>query len=329
MHLSVQTALHVTNVLKTLGKFPLAIPASAFSLGKLRMKTTKVFVRFAAFLVLAGWASAQSPYQTSVDFARYAMKLREESILKLEPRVFVPTESNKDGVRGLYPWKLSIVTTVFWVGEQATVNNPVHNFSSSWDMYWWKAFGGYDNPNAEGRRRLPEGGTIPAAFIPQQNPFYVALPYNDVSGGRFKPEARQVIPWFNAVAEQEGRSVCRDRWILVRKGTRVCYAQWSDCGPFRTDHWQYVFGNERPTANLNRGAGLDVSPAVRDYLGMGNMDVVDWKFVEFSDITPGPWSRYGENNTFVIETRRNQTRLAKVEKSDRKSRDDGPVVVTK
>jgi hypothetical protein len=294
------------------------------------MKTTKVFVRLAAFLVLASWAGAQSPYQTSVDFARYAMKLREESILKLEPRVFVPTESNRDGVRGLYPWKLSIVATVFWVGEQATVNNPVHNFSSSWDKFWWRTYGGYDNPNAEGRRRLPEGGTIPATFVPQQNPFYVALPYNDVSGGRHKPEARRVIPWFNSVIEEDGKSVCRDRWVVLRKGTRVCYAQWSDCGPFRTDHWQYVFGNERPTPNLNRGAGIDVSPAVRDYLGMGNMDVVDWKFVEFSDITPGPWSRFGENNTFVIETRKNQTRLAKVEKSDRKTRDsDGPIVVTK
>ena len=294
------------------------------------MKLSKVFASFAGFLSLAVVAMAQSPYQSSVDFARYAMKLREESILRLEPQVIVPTDSNKEGVRGLYPWKLGIVTTVFWVGEQAGTNNPVHNFSSSWDMYWWKAFGGYDNPNAEGRRRLPEGGSIPAAFIPQQNPFYVALPYNDVAGSRHKPEARKVIPWFSSVFEEEGKSVCRDRWIVIRKGTRVCYAQWSDCGPFRTDHWQYVFGNERPQWNLNRGAALDVSPAVRDFLGMGSMDVVDWKFVEFSDITPGPWTRFGENNTFVIEERKKQTRLAHAQKAAGKSRkDDGPIVVTK
>ena len=294
------------------------------------MKFPKVFASLAGFLCLAVIAKAQSPYQSSVDFARYAMKLREESILRLEPQVIVPTDSNKDGVRGLYPWKLGIVTTVFWVGEQAGTNNPVHNFSSSWDMYWWKAFGGYDNPNAEGRRKLPEGGTIPAAFIPQQNPFYFALPYNDVAGGRHKPEARKVIPWFKDVFEEEGKSVCHDRWIVIRKGTRVCYAQWSDCGPFRTDHWGYVFGNERPQWNLNRGAALDVSPAVRDYLGMGSMDVVDWKFVEFPDVTPGPWARFGENNTFVIDARKKQTRLAQAQKSAGKSRSsDGPVVVTK
>ncbi len=297
------------------------------------MKTARVFALFAGLLVLAVTAKAQTPqptYQSSTDFARYAMKLREESILRLEPQVIVPTESNKDGVRGLYPWKLNIVTTVFWVGEQATVNNPVHNFSSSWDLYWHSTFGGFDNPAPGARRQLPDGGTIPAAFVPQGNPFYVALPYNDVSGGRHKPEARKVIPWFNTIFEQEGKSVCRDRWIMIRKGARVCYAQWSDCGPFRTDHWGYVFGNERPQWNLNRGAGLDVSPSVRDYLGMGNMDVVDWKFVEYSDIPPGPWSRYGENNTFVIDARRKTTRVAQVQKSARAPRtDDGPVVVTK
>jgi hypothetical protein len=124
--------------------------------------------------------------------------------------------------------------------------------------------------------------------------------------------------------------VCRDRWVLLRKGNRVCYAQWSDCGPFRTDHWQYVFGNERPAWNLNRGAGIDVSPAVRDYLGMANTDVVDWKFVDVADISPGPWARYGENNTFVLEARRNQLRIAKAEKTAGKPvENDGPIVVTK
>lgn len=295
-----------------------------------RMKTPTVLALTAVFQLLASGANGQSPYQTSVDFARYAMKLREESILRLEPQVIVPTESNRDGARGLYPWKLNIVATVFWVGEQAATNNPVHNFSSSWDVYWWKAFGGYDNPNPEGRRRLPDGGTIPAAFVPQQNPFYIALPYNDVSGGRQKPEARKVIPWFGAVFEDEGKSVCRDRWILIRKGSRVCYAQWSDCGPFRTDHWQYVFGNERPQWNLNRGAGIDLSPSVRDYIGAANTDVVDWKFVEFTDVPPGPWSRFGENNSFVLDARRKQTRLAQAQKTGRpRQADDGPVVVTK
>ncbi|MGZ4967710.1 MAG: hypothetical protein ACXV97_11075, partial [Chthoniobacterales bacterium] len=114
-------------------------------------------------------------------------------------------------------------------------------------------------------------------------------------------------------------SVCKDRWIAIRKGNRVCYAQWEDCGPFRTDHFQYVFQNERPKPNLNRGAGLDVSPAVRDYLGLAPTDVTDWQFVEVRDVAPGPWRNYGDNNHFVIAQRQLQTqqqRLAQ-ETSDR------------
>ena len=124
-------------------------------------------------------------------------------------------------------------------------------------------------------RRLRQPGPVAAAdyipinFVPRQNPFYCALPYNDVTHGQFKPEAPLVIPWFRQAFVQQGHSVCKDRWVAIRNGNRVCYAQWEDCGPFRTDHYQYVFRNERPKPNLNHGAGLDVSPAVRDYLGLG------------------------------------------------------------
>ena len=58
-------------------------------------------------------------------------------------------------------------------------------------------------------------------------------------------------------------------------------------GPFRTDNWQYVFGPERPLPNLNKGAGLDVSPAVRDFLGLDETDVTDWKFVDFKKFPGG------------------------------------------
>lgn len=210
-------------------------------------------------------------------------------------------ESSRAGLPvGKYPWRERIVTTTFWVGEVATRNNPVPNHKSSWDTQWARNYGGFDNPDQRARRR---GEFIPVAFVPKQNPFYVALPYNDVTRGRHKPEASRVIPWFNEAFEREGRSVCKGRWIAIHYKNRIAYAQWEDCGPFRTDHWQYVFGTERPKPNLNRGAGLDVSPAVRDYLGMASTDVTDWKFVEFSEVPPGPWSVYGDNNTFVLQKR--------------------------
>lgn len=197
-----------------------------------------------------------------------------------------------------FSWKTNIVTTIFWVGEKPTANNPVPNHASSWDMKWAKNFGGYDDPNPSRRRDM-----IPVSFTPRQNPFYVALPYNDKSREGHRPEAPQVVPWFKEAYQGPGVSTCKGRWVAIRKGGKTAYAQWEDAGPFRTDHWQYVFGNERPKPNLNKGAGLDVSPAVRDYLGLQDTDVTDWKFIEFADIPPGPWARHGDNNTFVMNRR--------------------------
>lgn len=251
----------------------------------------------------------QLPYQNGDDFARYAMKLRESAILRVEPPGLVAPVSQPrlDGVAGGYSWKMDIMTTVFWVGEKPTRNNPVPNTRSAWDRNWVVSYGGFDNPDPSARRNY-----IPVNFTPRQNPFYCALPYNDVTEGATKPEAAMVIPWFKKAYRKFGESVCRNRWIEIyaKHNGRACYAQWSDCGPFRTDHWQYVFGDERPASNINQGAGLDVSPAVRDFLGLSGMDVTSWRFVESRDVPPGPWSNYGDNNDFVIRERANTERLA-------------------
>ena len=207
-----------------------------------------------------------------------------------------------------YPWKRQIVTTTFWIGESPTHNNPVPNRSSCWDPNWAQNYGGTDTPDSGGRTAQ----YIPASFVPAQNPFYVALPYNDMERGAHKAEAPQVIPWFPKEYKGPSKSVCQGRWIAIRFGNKVCYAQWEDAGPFRTDHWEYVFGKERPRWNLNRGAGLDVSPAVRDFLGMNSSDVTDWKFVDFEEVPKGPWARFGENNTFVQNARNPASQVAEV-----------------
>jgi hypothetical protein len=231
-------------------------------------------------------------------FFQYALKLRESAILRMEPQVLVPTNTRLHGVSGRYLWKTSIVTTVFWFGRAP--KGKAGNTTSAWDQEWMKSYGGYDNPSPEARRNF-----IPASFVPRQNPFYISLPYSDVAKGETKPEARVVIPWYKDAFVEEGKTVCRDRWIAVRNSAgKVCYAQWSDCGPFNTDDWQYVFGNEKPKPNANRGTGLNVSPAVRDYLGLDGTDVTDWKFVDFKDVPKGPWSLYGNNNQFVQQAQR-------------------------
>lgn len=210
-----------------------------------------------------------------------------------------------------YPWRNQIVTTVFWIGEDPTANNPVPNHASSWDADWAKKYGGLDTPDKAQRANYR-----PVAFTPGQNPFYIALPYNDKMAEGHKPEAAQVIPWFKEAYRGPGMSVLKDRWVAIRYRGKVCYAQWEDCGPFRTDHWQYVFGQERPKPNLNRGAGLDVSPAVRDFLGMNDTDVTDWRFCELNEVPTGPWAMLGENNPLVQNRRGGEPQMveAKVQR---------------
>ncbi|MGC1481361.1 MAG: hypothetical protein WA771_12700 [Chthoniobacterales bacterium] len=212
-----------------------------------------------------------------------------------------PGQSYKPPERGRdrFPWRRNIVTTTFWIGEKPTQNNPVPNHMSSWDREWAENYGGTDTPDTSERN----AEYIPESFTPGQNPFYIALPYNDKTITGHKPEASKVIPWFNDEFESPHKSTCKGRWIAIRYEDRIAYAQWEDVGPFRTDNWEYVFGDARPSPNINNGAGLDVSPAVRDYLGMESSDVTDWKFVEFEEVPPGPWARYGDNNTFVQHRR--------------------------
>ncbi len=119
-----------------------------------------------------GESDPSGPFSEKAAFARYAERLRESAIHALEPQVLIPTLSRSNfRSSSKYPWHRGIVTTVFWVGESATVNNPVHNRASSWDSNWMISFGGYDNPDPAKRR-----GYFPPGFIPKQNPFFCALP---------------------------------------------------------------------------------------------------------------------------------------------------------
>jgi hypothetical protein len=55
--------------------------------------------------------------------------------------------------------------------------------------------------------------------------------------------------------------------------------------------------------NTSGGAGLSVSPAVRDFLCTSNADVTDWRLIEVRQVPPGPWRKFGANNPFVIGIR--------------------------
>lgn len=186
-----------------------------------------------------------------------------------------------------YPYKANIVTTCFWVGEGTCGVNSTDNVKSAWDPRWVQSFGGVDQPDQRtGSNAKPGTVSLPAKFVPRQNPYYVALPFNDV---KFPEIARKVIPWWRE-ADYRGnpnKSQCQGRWIKIFYQNRVCFAQWEDVGPYRVDHHEYVFGNDRPDTGTQ--AGLDVSPAVRDYLGLNGKDKTTWRFVDRNEVPLGPW----------------------------------------
>lgn len=205
----------------------------------------------------------------------------------------VPTPPRK----GAYPWHYDITATYFYIGERPTERNPTPNTASSWDSAWDDNYGGFDDPNPANRDPKT---FAPKGFTPQLNPFYIALPYNDIQKGGSKPEASKVIPWYRRDKEGKYESVCRGMWVQIYYNGRYCFAQWEDCGPFCTDDWQYVFGGARPRNKANHGAGIDISPAVRDYLGIpGGMAKVHWRFVDFSLVPGGPWAKFGKDNPFL------------------------------
>lgn len=238
------------------------------------------------------------------------------------PRVVVPTGSrsvtpvrpvsSSSGVS--YPWKTHITATIFWCGERPTKRNPTPNCKSSWDTEWAINFGGYDDPAPENRIANHTTGEFrPKNFIPKLNPFYIALPYNDLKCWRsHKPEASKVIPWFSRFNPAPGKTVLKGRWVQIYINKRSCYAQWEDCGPWVTDDWQYVFGKQKPKATQNGAAGIDISPSIRDYLGVKSGTKVHWRFVEESQVPYGPWKKYGNHSPARLADNGTRSRVAPV-----------------
>lgn len=223
----------------------------------------------------------------------HLLESRREAFAELSDPFGVPrvarrvVEEPVDRFKPAMSWRRNIIATVFWVGEEPSEDRPVSRATSAWDLNRELSFGGYDHPGMR-------NGHTPAGFVPLQNPFYIALPYNDLGeDGRHRPEASEVIPWFWRAYRGDHVSVCKGRWLAIHRNGRVCYAQWEDAGPSGADHFEYVFGTQRPGMNRNKGAGIEVSPAVRDFLALRSGETVEWRFVEEYEVPPGPWKSWG------------------------------------
>lgn len=184
-------------------------------------------------------------------------------------------------------WHASILTTVFWVGEPSgSQTGYVSNRNSAWDAQWVENFGGTDHPF----KRI---GFQPAGFKPKQNPFYVALPFNDLVHRLLdRPVVCRFLNYWKTAIRKPSRSgsLCKNQWLAIRFQAKTCFAQWQDVGPLYSDDDSYVFGFHEPRSHALKMAGLDVSPAVRDFLSFPGNGKTDWHFVAESMVPPGPWS---------------------------------------
>jgi hypothetical protein len=196
-------------------------------------------------------------------------------------------------IKNVYPWKVNITTTIFWIGEGSTPLSATTNEASAWDQDWRTSNGGTDDPNARDR-----DGYFDAHHGTMVNPFYVALPFNDLA---FPDKARRWLPagWYRPPRGGKQVSACQNRWVEIKNEQGdVCFAQWEDVGPLRYDHAEYVFGNDSPDTYVGGvldHAGLDVSPAVAQYLDINERNrFTRWRFIDDADVPPGKWLMYDE-----------------------------------
>ncbi len=189
-----------------------------------------------------------------------------------------PLPSSNTPARSQYPIHKHIYATMFWVGEKATsANDYIPNMTSAWDNNWLEHYGGIDNPYSR-------QDYYPKAFKPKENPFYIALPYDDFSDTGRKQNAA-LISWYDP-SIPESHSLVKNRWVKLIYKDATCYAQWEDVGPFETDDFEYVFNGKKPKSQR---AAIDLSPAVRHCLKMALNDYIDWQFIDEKDVPEGPW----------------------------------------
>jgi hypothetical protein len=210
-------------------------------------------------------------------------------------------------VKSPYPWHTGIVATTFWVGEIFDPDaEDGSQMLSTYDGKWFAHYGGCDGKvvgsDCRTEKRTATNGYFPKSMTPKENPFYLDLPFDDLNDSAAFARRGSVIPWAKAAryaknAKSHSKSLMKNRWVELKKGSHVCYGQIEDAGPGEYNDAAYVFGknNARPKNARYGGAGMDVSPALNGCLHFsdlnGDSDRVSWRFIAGSQVPAGPWRK--------------------------------------
>jgi hypothetical protein len=242
-----------------------------------------------------------------------------------------PAPPNSAATRS-YPFHTKIVSTTFWVGEIFKPNLPdgsqvCSTYDSQWAYHWSGVNDGRVPRNAPGCPGSIKGGcdgisksdgtkcetevrTAGNNYFPtsgpgpEQNPFYLDLPYDDLNDPIGFADRCTNIPWanepgFRGHCPDRSFSYMKNRWVQITgPNGHTCYGQIEDAGPSHGNLYHdanYVFGSNdaRPVQTHFNNAGMDVSPALNGCLGYralnGDHDHVTWTFVDARYVPPGPW----------------------------------------
>ena len=187
--------------------------------------------------------------------------------------------------------------TLFWIGAVFDDTIEGQSISSAWNPTWAHDYGGCDGLGPIGRGchadpRTAGAGWFPTAVTPKQNPFYVGLPFDDVSDPTAFA-ARGRLPWagepeYAQLLGDRAVSLLKNRWVAVTGPARTCYAQVGDSGPGQVADLAYVLHGARHQDPY----GINLSPAVFSCAGLdfsAGSGGVDWRFAD--DVPEGPWTR--------------------------------------
>jgi hypothetical protein len=215
--------------------------------------------------------------------------------------------ASPSGAAREYPWHTGIVSTTFWVGEIFDPNaSDGSQMLSTYDGNWFASYGGCDGVSTGGtcstEARTAANGYFPTTMTPKENPFYLDLPFDDINDSIGLKTRQSVIPWagdaaYAGAGTNSNVSLMKNRWVRITANGQTCYGQIQDAGPGQYHDAAYVFGSNdaRPANKEFNGAGMDVSPAMNGCLRYseldGENDVVNWQFVEASDVPAGPWKK--------------------------------------
>ncbi len=137
------------------------------------------------------------------------MKLREQALLKVS-RQSLPTSSRPAIQR--FPWKTSIVTTVFWIGEPAGANNPVSNVRVRGTRIGQGITADLTRPI---RRR--DATMFQCRLCPGRIRSIVRFRIAMCAPQAVRPEAALVIPWF--------KQAYPGTWSFSVQGSLGCYSK--------------------------------------------------------------------------------------------------------